>query len=201
MTLVLDPAATALLVIDVQVAFDEMEAAGEHRNNPDAVARVADLLAAFREAGALVVHIRHASTEPHSRLRRAAPGFAVRPEARELAGETVLEKSVNSAFIGTGLEPLLRARGIAAVAVVGATTNHCVETTTRMAGNLGFRALLVRDATWTFDRIGPDGDFHDAASVHAMTLANLHGEFAEIVRAAEVIAALRTRAPPGRKGG
>jgi hypothetical protein len=60
-----------------------------------------------------------------------------------------------------------------------------------MAGNLGFDARLVRDATWTFDRIGPDGDTHAADDIHAMTLSNLNGEFARIVTAADVIAALK----------
>jgi len=59
-----------------------------------------------------------------------------------------------------------------------------------MAGNLGFDAWLVRDATWTFDRTGPDGDEHSAEEIHVMTLANLSGEFARIVWAGEVIAAL-----------
>jgi isochorismate hydrolase len=45
----------------------------------------------------------------------------------------------------------------------------------------------VRDATWTFDRVGPDGDLHTAGQIHAMSLANLSGEFAEIVTTAEVI--------------
>ena len=59
-----------------------------------------------------------------------------------------------------------------------------------MAGNLGFDTRLVRDATWTFDRTGPDGDVHSAEDIHAMTLANLNGEFARIVLAAEAIAGL-----------
>jgi hypothetical protein len=59
-----------------------------------------------------------------------------------------------------------------------------------MAGNLGFDAWLVRDATWTFDRTGPDGDEHSAEDIHAMTLANLNEEFARIVQTAEVMAAL-----------
>jgi hypothetical protein len=62
-----------------------------------------------------------------------------------------------------------------------------------MAGNLGFDARLVRDATWTFDRVGPDGDRHSAEQIHAMTLANLNGEFASIVSAAEVVASLNSK--------
>ena len=187
----LAPAASALLPIDVQEAFAEREAAGERRNNPQAEARIADLLAAFRAAGAPVIHIRHASTNPASRLAPGEPGYAVMACAREAAGEPVLVKSVNSAFIGTDLEARLREAGIGTLVVVGATTNHCCETTTRMAGNLGFEALFVRDATWTFDHPGVDGETIPAETIQAVTLANLAGEFATIVTADEVIAALR----------
>jgi hypothetical protein len=55
----------------------------------------------------------------------------------------------------------------------------------------GFDARLVRDATWTFDRVGPDGDAHTAEDIHAMTLANLNGEFARIVSASEAISGLK----------
>ena len=186
----LDPAGTALLVIDVQKGFDEIAASGLPRNNPGAESRIAELLAAFRAAGALVIHIRHASREPGSVFRPEHPGYVVQDLARELPGEPVLVKHVNSAFIGTDLDGLLRTRGIRTLVIVGATTNHCVETTTRMAGNLGYDARLVRDATWTFERTGPDGDTHPAEAIHAMSLANLSGEFATIVTAAQVVAAL-----------
>ena len=182
----------ALIVIDVQRGFDDWEAAGRHRNNPQAVARIAGLLAGFRRAGAPVFHIRHAGKDTASAFFPAGPGFAVKDEAREIAGEPVIVKRVNSAFIGTGLENRLREAGIQTVVICGATTNHCVETTVRMAGNLGFDTALVRDATWTFDRTGPDGDIHTAEHIHAITLANLNGEFARIVRTAEAIEALAT---------
>lgn len=182
---------TALVVVDVQRAFDEWEAAGRRRNNPDAVARIADLLDGFRTQRAEIFHIRHEGSKPTSSFLPGGTGFPVKDEARERDGEVVIVKRVNSAFIGTDLESRLRVAGIKTVVICGATTNHCVETTTRMAGNLGFDTRLVRDATWTFDRVGPDGDAHSAEAIHAMTLSNLNGEFARIVTAAEAIASLK----------
>jgi nicotinamidase-related amidase len=185
---------TALIVVDVQRAFDEWEAAGKRRNNPEAVARIAELLGAFRSRGAPIFHIRHQGTRPNSSFLPGATGYPVKDEAREIEGEPVIVKRVNSAFIGTDLETRLRAAGIKTLIICGATTNHCVETTARMAGNLGFDARLVRDATWTFDRVGPDGDVHSAEEIHAMTLTNLNGEFARIISASDVIAGLEDAA-------
>jgi len=189
MTLKLSPP-PALLVIDVQRAFDIWDASGERRNQPDAIDRIADLLAAFRAKGAPIFHIRHMNDAPGSAFAPNGPGFIAQPQAEAEAGEPVIVKRVNSGFIGTDLEGRLRDANIDTLVICGATTNHCVETTTRMAGNLGFDACLVRDAAWTYDRVGPDGELHRAEDIHAMTLANLHDEFARIVTAAEVIAAL-----------
>jgi nicotinamidase-related amidase len=186
----LDKTTTALLIVDVHRAFDEMAAAGHRRNNPDAEKRIADLLGHFRAVRAPIFHARHLNVKPTSRFNPANSGYAVKEEAREADGEPVVIKNVNSCFIGTNLESLLRSQGIHSLVIVGATTNHCVETTVRMAGNLGFDAKLVRDATWTFDRVGPDGDQHRAEDIHQMTLANLSEEFAEIVTADEVRARL-----------
>ncbi|MDA9510091.1 isochorismatase [Bradyrhizobium sp. CCBAU 11386] len=184
---------SALIVVDVQRAFDEWEAAGKRRNNPDAVAQIAALLRAFRASGAPILHIRHEGTKPNSSFLPSRSGYAVKDEAREQDGEPVIVKRVNSAFIGTDLETRLRASGITTLVICGATTNHCVETTTRMAGNLGFDTRLVRDATWTFDRIGPDGDAHSAEEIHAMTLSNLNDEFARIVTTDDVIASFAAK--------
>jgi nicotinamidase-related amidase len=186
----ISPSQAALIVIDVQRAFDEWEAAGKRRNNPEAVARIAELLAAFRASHTPIFHIRHEGTRPSSSFAPGGTGYPVKDEAREREGEPVIVKRVNSAFIGTDLEHRLRVANIETLVICGATTNHCVETTARMAGNLGFDARLVRDATWTFDRVGPDGDAHSAEDIHAMTLANLNGEFARIVSASEAIAGL-----------
>jgi nicotinamidase-related amidase len=185
---------TALVLVDVQKAFLEWEADGMRRNNPGAVANMAALVSAFRRAGMAVFHIRHASSEAGSALAADRPGFALIEETREIDGEPVIVKTVNSAFVGTNLEARLRAAGIETLMIAGITTNHCVETTTRMAGNLGFDARLVADACYTFDRTGFDGRTETAETIHAMTLSNLNGEFATIETTDTVLAALPTSA-------
>jgi len=180
------PAANAaLLIIDVQEAFDEPR--WGPRNNPDAEANVARLLGAWREAGRPIFHVRHLNHTRGSSFHPDAPGSRIKAIARPLEGEPLIEKTVNSAFIGTDLEERLRRGGVTAVVITGLTTNHCVETTARMAGNLGFDTYFVSDATATFDRVGPDGVRHAAEGIQAMTLSNLNGEFATIVTTDEAL--------------
>ena len=184
---------TALLVIDVQKGFDQP--GWGRRNNAGAEGVVERLLAAWRSAGRPVVHAQHVSVEPGSALRPGQPGVEIKPEARPRDGEPVFQKSVNSAFIGTGLEAHLRSEGIESLVMVGLTTNHCVSTTARMAANLGFETLVVEDATATFDRVGPDGVAHPAELVHSVSLASLHGEFATVVSSRDLLGALRADSP------
>jgi nicotinamidase-related amidase len=178
----------ALLVIDVQQGLDDPRWGA--RNNPDAEARIADLLAAWRATDRPVIHVQHLSLEPQSPLREDAPGHAFKAQALPIAGEPVFRKHVNSAFIGTGLEAHLRANGIDAVVVVGLTTDHCVSTTIRMAGNLGFTVTAVEDATATFERRGEDGTHYSADLMHRVELASLRGEFASVRSTQEILAAL-----------
>lgn len=179
------PLQTALLVIDFQKAIDHPS--WGHRNNLDAERNIAALLQAWRTAGRPIFHIRHDSTEPNSHYRPGQPGHDFKPEAQPADGETVIAKRTNSAFIGTDLESRLRAAGIDTLVVAGVITNNSVEATVRMAGNLGFRTFLAEDAAFTFGRRDWNGQFHPASEVHAMSLANLDGEYCTVVRTADVL--------------
>lgn len=181
---------TALLLIDVQVGVDVLSHWGGsngRRNNPDAEAKMSQLLAAWRNAKLQVAFTRHDSRELASPLKFSLPTGAQKPGFEPAAGEIVVEKDVNSGFIGTDLEIQLRRAKISRLAIVGFFTNFCVETTTRMSGNLGFDTYLIEDCCSTSNRIGPDGIDRDPELVHAMTVANLHGEFCTAIKFADAL--------------
>jgi len=183
------PPNAALIVIDLQKAIDH-PSWGE-RNNPEAERHVAALLQAWRSTNRPIYHIRHDSTEAASHYRPGQPGNDFKPEAQPAAGETVIVKRTNSAFIGTDLESRLRQANHTLLVVVGVITNNSVEATARMAGNLGFDAFLVEDAIFTFGRKDWHGRWRTAEEVHAMSLANLDGEYCSVVRTNEILAALK----------
>jgi nicotinamidase-related amidase len=173
------PDDAALVMIDVQRGFGPPDLG--HRNNPEAEENCARLLEGWRRTGRAIFHVRHLSDEPGSPLRPGQPGAGFKDLVRPQDDEDVVEKRVNSAFIGTDLEDRLGRRGITTLVLAGLTADHCVSTTARMAGNLGFDTYLAGDATATFDRVGPDGRRHDAEEVHSLELASLHGEFATVL--------------------
>lgn len=180
---------TALVVVDVQQAFDDHAAWSPtaHRDNAACEANVAALIAEWRSRGRPVVFVRHDSVEDGSPLRAGAPGNAFKPE---LTGEPALlvVKHTNSAFYGEpDLHAWLTERGLDAFAVCGIQTDHCVETTARMGGNLGYDVLFVLDACHTFDRLGPDGVLVTAEELTRATAASLHGEFATVVATRDLV--------------
>lgn len=179
------PHIPTLLIIDMQKAMRNPRAG--QRNNPQAESNIARLLAKWRVTGASVVHIRHMSTSPGSLFWPGQSGAEFQEELTPLEKEHVVEKNVPDAFINTGLERWLRVRDINDLVIVGVSTNNSVESTARTAGNLGFQTRVVSDATFAFDKSDYAGVPRTAAEVHAMSLANLDGEYAQIISTNEVL--------------
>jgi nicotinamidase-related amidase len=174
----------ALILIDIQKGFDDIAYWGGQRNNPNAENNAAELLKIWRENQLPIFHIQHCSTNPTSLLNATNPGNEFKEMVKPILGETIIQKNVNSAFIGTNLKQLLDEQKIKTLVIVGLTTDHCVSTTTRMAGNFGFDTFVVSDATATFNKKGVDGQHYSAELIHETALASLNGEFATVVTTA-----------------
>lgn len=175
----------ALVLIGVQKGFEDP--AWGQRNNPDAIQRIQVLLNCWRERGLPVYHVKHVSERASSPLAVGTRGIEFLDFVHPREDEIVIEKSANSAFVGTELEKTLRRRKHSTMVLVGFPLNQCVDATARMAGDLGFTTFVVSDATSCFDRVGIDGRRLDASMIYRSTLANLNQEFAVVVDSATVI--------------
>ncbi|KUM44260.1 cysteine hydrolase family protein [Pseudomonas sp. EpS/L25] len=161
------------------------------RNHPDAERRMAELLAAWRLARAPRIHVRHLSRNPHSVFWPGQPGIEFQPELAPRPGETVFDKQVPGAFTHSGLERWLLQRGIEELVICGVASENSVEATARSAGNLGFRTWVAEDACYTFAKVDFAGRARSAEEVHAMAMANLHGEYATVTTATALLERLR----------
>lgn len=176
----------ALIVIDVQRGFDDTSYWGP-RNNPDCEGNIAELLVHWRARSWPVVFVRHDSVNPASTLAVGTPGNEFKDF---ITGQPdlLVSKTVNSSFHGTpDLHAWLEQQRVEQVVICGITTNHCCETTARVAGNLGYGTYFVIDATHTFDRAGLDGAVIPAEHLSEITAANLHEEFATVTTTADLL--------------
>jgi len=171
----------ALLLIDIQKGFDDLAYWGGQRNNPNAENKAGELLELWRKNNLPIFHIKHCSSNPTSLLNETNGGNEFKDIVKPIGGEPIIKKKVNSAFIGTNLKEQLDNANISTLVIAGLTTDHCVSTTTRMAGNFGYETFLVSDATATFNKKGIDGQNYSAELIHETALASLHEEFATIV--------------------
>ena len=176
---------SALILVDVQRGFTDSHWGA--RNNPDAEGKMSHLLSAWRDLGWPVLHVKHNSRNPGSPLHPSKGGNGFQEWVMPRPGETIVEKDVNSAFIGTGLEAELRRQSVTRVVLVGLTTPHCISTTARMAGNHGFDTYVVSDATAAFEWRSHMGTLVKPEEMHFHALAALHGEFATVVTASTVL--------------
>jgi len=178
----------ALIIIDLQDAM--ASATLPPRNNPAAEDNIARLQATWRDAGHPLVFVRHISRSPDSLFAPGQPGAAFQPRFAPQAHDHVVEKNVPDAFINTGLERWLHARGIRRLVIAGVSTNNSVEASARSAGNLGFQVVVAHDACFAFDQPDFAGTLRSAEEVHLMSLANLDGEYAEVRSTSAVLGQL-----------
>ncbi|WP_428327348.1 cysteine hydrolase family protein [Mucilaginibacter sp.] len=177
----------ALILVDIQKGFIDEAYWGGKRNNPGAEQNAKLLLDHWRLRGFPVYHIQHCSSNPDSLLAIGNPGNEIQDIVKPRADEPVITKSVNSAFIGTDLKDRLDNAGTDTVVIIGLTTDHCVSTTTRMAGNFGYNTYLATDAVATFPKKGVNNEIYDAELMHQTALASLNEEFATVLNTADII--------------
>lgn len=183
-------ATTALLLIDVQKGVNATAYYGGmngRRNNLNAEVNILSVLRQWRLSKRQVSFTRHDSREQNSPLKLSLDTGQQLVGMEPETGDIVVDKDVNSGFIGTSLELDLRRAGIQRLVVMGFFTNICVETTVRMAGNMGFDTYLAHDACATMNSLGHDGTDYDPDLVHAMAIASLHGEFCTAITTADAL--------------
>ena len=177
---------TALILIDIQKGFFDLSYWG-NRNNNDAEKNAGEILAAWRKKGLPIFHVKHNSTNPKSKLFPGQSGNDIQDVVKPQGTEPVIAKNVNSAFIGTDLKERLDKQNIKSLVIVGLTTDHCVSTTVRMAGNFGYETYLISDATATFEKTDKTGNKIPADVIHNIHLTSLDGEFATVTTTKEIL--------------
>ena len=170
-----------LIIIDMQKGFFK-NILGK-RNNLQAENNILKILENFRKENKEIIHIQHLSTDEKGILFSNEDRKFLK-SLEPLPNETIFQKHVNSAFIGTNLENYLRDKSIDKLIIVGMTLPHCVSTTVRMAANLGFKVILIEDATITFEIVDYFSDkLLSADEIHKYHISALNEEFCKILSA------------------
>lgn len=174
----------AVIIIDAQNEYVTGKLALPGVN--EALARIADLIAAARKAGAPVIHV----------AQRGRPGGLFDPEqdvfkfaaqAAPQAGEAVVEKPLPNAFARTDLDEKLKATGRKSLVIAGFMTHMCVSATARSAVDHGYTVTVAADAAATRDLPDPLGGADlAAADIHRTALAELADRFAVIAQTADI---------------
>jgi len=167
MTLEIDPARAALLLLDYQnynvhpEGYWARAVPGSAERAAPAVARTAEVLAAARRTTITVIHVQNAWREGHPDVNPYTPwqadakaagrstegtwGIEFVEALAPLEGELVVRKRAVSGFAGTELERLLRVHDISTLVIAGIVTNFAAEGTARDASDRGYRVIVLAD--------------------------------------------------------
>lgn len=187
----LDPATTALVVVDLQRGITQGSYAPH--TAAEVVERSAALARAFREAGATVVlvHVAYAAGEadaPHREVDQPRPARELPPDFSEIVAElqrapsdVVVTKRNWGAFHDTGLDLQLRRRGVSTLVLTGIATNMGVESTARDAYERDYRLVFAEDAITSF-----------SAEQHGFAMGTIFPRIGRVRSTAEILDALAT---------
>jgi nicotinamidase-related amidase len=189
----------ALVVIDVQESF-RARPLWATTDNPDVAKKVGQLVDAARASGDRVIWVLHAEPGTGNTFDPAGGHVRVMDELSPAADEPLLTKTVHNAFTTTNLQHLLTVAGVRSITVCGLRTEQCVETTARVASDLGYQVTFAIDATATHPIAHPgapadqtveellaDPRTLSAADIAARTVYALSGRFATVKTVAEII--------------
>ena len=197
----IDPARTAVIVVDMQNDFVADGSALQSKQANAMVEELAETLDFARARGIRIVYLAHVHREDGSDMgmyddlyppvaKRAAlvdgtDGVEIYPALAPKPGEHVVKKHRYSGFFATDLDLILREWGIDTVVVTGATTENCCHATARDAMFHNYRVAFLSDATGTFDYPDLGHGALAADEVHRATLAILAFSTAHVMTAAE----------------
>lgn len=175
----------ALIIIDQQQGIDHPKLGD--RNNPDAEIVILKLLEQWRDKRLPVIHVKHRSKDPESVFWPHQEGFDFKLGFEPQKDEFTIEKQTPCAFTNTSLLTHLQTNNINSFVLVGVATNNSIESTARTGGNLELDVTVLEDACFTFSKHDYFGAPRTADEVHAMSLANLSEEYANILHSTKVL--------------
>lgn len=194
---VIDPAKTAVIVVDMENDFVESSSPMSSTQARDAIPQMQRVLEIARTSGMKVVYTTHAHRPDGSDMGRFADlyppigggvslvdgtrGVEIYDELAPLPGEVVIKKHRYSGFFGTDLDIILRSSGIETVVIIGTTTENCCQATARDAMFRDYFVVFLADATGTFDYPDVGWGALSARAVHDASLSILAFSTADVM--------------------
>lgn len=177
----------AVIVIDIQ--NDYFPGGLWTLHGADAAAdNAARIIAGAREAGDLVVHVRHEFTSQDAPFfRPGSEGAQIHPKVLNAPGEPVVLKHFVNSFRETELKDILDHNGVEQVTIVGSMSHMCVDGVTRAAADYGYDVTVIHDACATRD-LEFNGKVIPAEQVHAAFMSSLGFAYAKVVSTDEYLA-------------
>lgn len=181
----LDPASTALLVIDFQQEY--FTGRLPIPDGQKALNKARELIAFADKARIPVYQIQHIAPAGSAVFALDGEGVKFHPQMLPRAGDTMLQKTTVSVFGSTELDRLLKEKGIKTVIIAGLMTHACVAGGARDAAPLGYQVVVASDASATRSITRADGSSIDANSLHRAALASVEDTFGDVMTTAQIV--------------